>query len=211
MSSMSAMGLLATTHSHTSISAQTPPPAFKSSRLKRNCLLAASFFGLAAIPSFADPISVSFTASQVAGSEWHYSYSLAGSFIAGDDLAIYFPQATSSSLTAGNTADPDFTSFVLQPDPLLPADGELDLVAGVSNPSLTGPFSANFLYSGAGSPGAQSFAVFDSSFNQIASGTSTLATTSTPVMTGAPVPEPGSFALLGSGALTLWHIRRRRL
>ena len=167
-------------------------------------LLIPASFGLWTLPALAAPISVSFGLTHGAGSDWQYTYQLSGNFAAGDDLAIYFPQLTSSSIQAGSPANPGFTSFVLQPDPLLPADGEFDLVATVLNPSLTGPFSADFVYSGAGVPGAQSFAVFDASFKQISSGTTQ------PNAAPAPVPEPGSFALLGSGALTLWHMRRRR-
>src|ERR1700736_1481841 len=46
----------------------------------------------------ADPVSVSYTATQISGTEWQYRYSLSGSYFSGDDLAVYFPLVTSSNL-----------------------------------------------------------------------------------------------------------------
>jgi len=77
----------------------------------------------------ADPISVTYTATQISGSEWQYDYQLTGSFVSGDDLAVYFPLATSLNLVDLGTGGTDWTTFVFQPDPDLPADGEYDMVA----------------------------------------------------------------------------------
>ncbi len=65
----------------------------------------------------------------MSGQEWLYDYTVAGSLSAGDDVAIYFPYATSSSLTDLGTGGSDWSTFMLQPDTSVPADGEYDLVA----------------------------------------------------------------------------------
>lgn len=170
--------------------------------LSRLAVLLATLAPIA--PAVASPLSISFSANQIATNEWQYSYLVSGTFASGDDLAIYFPQSTSSALAIAGTTPVGFSGFVLQPDPLLPADGEFDLVASSVTEALDLPIAVEFLFSGAGTPGAQAFAGFDSDFNQIASGSTQIAAAP------APVPEPGSLALLGSGTLALWHLRRNR-
>ena len=154
--------------------------------------------------AFADPVLVSYTTTHVSGSEWQYTYQLTGSYMAGDDLAIYFPVASSSDLASLVPAGGDWTGFVLQPDAGLPSDGEFDLIANVDDPSLATVFSVDFQFPGSVAPGAQSFTLFDPSFAPIASGTTTSAATPS-------VPEPGSLALLGTGALGVFGLRRRLL
>jgi hypothetical protein len=152
--------------------------------------------------AMADPVSVGFTATNTGGSEWRYDYTLSGSFAAQDDLAIFFPISSSSSLVDLGTGGSDWTTFALQPDSSLPADGEFDMVANLDNPSLTSVFSVDFLYSGAGAPGAQSYTLFDPSFNELASGVTQSSVTS-------PVPEPASLVLMATGFLGILKIKRR--
>jgi hypothetical protein len=79
--------------------------------------------------------AVTYTATNLSGSEWRYDYTLAGSYTAGQDLAIYFPYATNSSLTDLGTGGPTWTTFVLQTDTALSANGEFDIMANVNSPS----------------------------------------------------------------------------
>ncbi len=152
----------------------------------------------------ADPLSVTYTATQISGSQWQYDYQLTGSFLSGDDLAVYFPLATSSNLLDLGTGGPDWTTFVFQPDPNLPADGEFDMVANIDSPSLAPSFDVQFQYSGTGSPGSQSFTLYDPNYLILATG---LTVPSTPL---SPVPEPAPLLLLGSGMLILCGYVKRR-
>jgi hypothetical protein len=159
----------------------------------------------AAVPVLkADPISVTYTATQISGSEWQYDYQLTGSFVSGDDLAVYFPLATSLNLVDLGTGGTDWTTFVFQPDPDLPADGEYDMVANIDNPSLAPSFDVQFQYSGTGSPGPQEFTLYDPNFNILDNGVTV------PPTSPSPVPEPASLLLLGFGLLSLSVYAKRR-
>lgn len=146
--------------------------------------------------------TVTYAASHLSGSQWRYDYTISGSYTTGEDLAIYFPYATNSGLTDLSTGGADWTTYVLQPDPTLSANGEFDILANVSNPSLTPTFSVSFLYSGTGAPGAQDFTLFDPSFTVLQAGTT------------SAVPEPNSLALLGVAIVLAcalrWVARFRR-
>jgi hypothetical protein len=157
----------------------------------------------AACTAKADPVSVTYTATQISGTEWQYSYSLSGSYFSGDDLAVYFPLATSSNLVDLGTGGPDWATFAFQPDSSIPADGEFDMTANVDNPGLTAVFDVQFDYSGAGSPGSQSFILYDPNFNIIDTGA-----TQSSVLPS--VPEPAPWILVGSGLVALWQSARRQ-
>jgi hypothetical protein len=175
--------------------------------LARNSRWAWLFFLLlctgAACTAKADPVSVTYTATQISGTEWQYGYSLSGSYFSGDDLAVYFPPVTSSNLVDLGTGGPDWTTFAFQPDPSIPADGEFDMTANVDDPSLTAVFDVQFDYSGAGSPGSQSFILYDPNFNIIDTGV-----THSSVLPS--VPEPAPWILVGSGLVALWQNARHQ-
>ncbi len=152
----------------------------------------------------ADSIRVTYTTTQISGSEWQYDYQLTGSFLSGYDLAVYFPLATSLNLADLGTGGTDWTTFVFQPDPNLPADGEYDMFANIDNPSLSPSFDVQFQYSGTGAPGAQGFTLYDPNFNILDNGETV------PPTSPSPVPEPASLFLLGSGLLSLSAYAKRR-
>jgi hypothetical protein len=157
----------------------------------------------------ADTFSVTYSATQVSGNTWQYDYLLTGSFVAGDDLAIYFPLASSSNLADMSTGGSDWGTFAFQPDPGLPADGEFDAVANVDDPSLLTVLSVQFLYSGTGSPGSQSFTLYDPNFNVITNGTTQLEQSGG--VPPSPTPEPASLLLLGSALTAMAQLKRLRV
>lgn len=168
----------------------------------------ASLLGLLVLcpqPARADPVSISYTVHQVSGSTWEYQYSVSGGFSQGDDLAISFPVGTSLALVDTSFTDADVSTYVLQPDPSLPASGEFDLLANANDPNLLRIFSASFVYTGQDTPGSQTFSLYDSSFNLRSSGTTTAA------MSAAETPEPGSVLLAATGALAALGMLRRRV
>lgn len=158
-------------------------------------------------PAHADSVAVGYTVTDLGSGTWEYEYTLTGSLSSGDDLAIYFPLATSSNLNDLQTGGVNFTTFVFQPDPLLPADGEYDVVANIDDPSLSPVFDVSFTYSGTGTPGSQTFVLYDANYDNPPLETGE--TTPLAVVVSA-TPEPSSLLLLGSGIAGLCTLCSRR-
>jgi hypothetical protein len=107
---------------------------------------------------------------------WQYHYSVSGvSFLSGQGFDIAF--AVDDGFQFGDLVDPqsgpssDFDVMAIQPDPEIPADGLFDAAALVDAPSLTGDFISTFIWRGAGTPGAQTFTLFDTDFSIFETGT----------------------------------------
>ncbi|HEY8493573.1 MAG TPA: PEP-CTERM sorting domain-containing protein [Myxococcota bacterium] len=162
----------------------------------------AAVVALAAAPSQA--LRIEYTATDLpddaGGDLWQYDYRVSEtSFDAGFGFSILFAVGTSTGLTSLSTgADVDWDVIVLQPDPLLAADGRYDAQAKIDGATLAFPFSIRFYWSGPGTPGAQAFEIYDPGFATIATGVT------------APAPEPGAAALLALGAAGLAARRTRR-
>lgn len=131
---------------------------------------------------------------------WQYSYTV-GNFLFNMDygFTIFFDY-----LLYANLEDPppsvnsDWDPIVWQPDLNIPDDGAYDALALADGASLADSFTVSFVWLGSGTPGAQPFDVYDPSFNTIDSGQS------------APVPEPATILLVGSGLVGIIALKRKK-
>ena len=95
----------------------------------------------------------------------------------------------------------DWDILVLQPDTFLPDNGVYDALALINNPSLLDTFSLSFVWLGTGTPGSQSFELYDNTFNVIETGVTRT--------NGTNVPEPTTIFLLGSGILAFFGSKKK--
>ena len=135
----------------------------------------------------------------VAGEDlWKYSFTVAGSFVAFGGFEVIFSPSLYRSLEIPLPPPPDPLDWLVditEPDAVLPADGLYRATALSDTPSLADPFMVSFIWLGSGSPGAQSFNVFDDTFNPTGGGRTQSASTQ--------IPVPGTAALMGLGLLVL--------
>jgi len=161
--------------------------------MRRGSLVSLLFLTLVAVcAGGARGASISYQATDlpdtVPGQDlWQYQYSLSGtSLSAGEGFDVFF--ALADGYQFGDLVDPltgpsgEWDVLAIQADPGLPADGIFDAVAIVNDPISTAPFTAAFIWRGTGTPGAQHFEIFDSSFTVTESGTT--------------APEPTATALV---------------
>ena len=134
---------------------------------------------------------------------WQYSYTISGyTFNQDYGFTVLF-----NYLHYSNLGDPppfvnsDWDPIVLQPDPILMADGTYDALALVDNASLVDPFTVSFVWLGSGTPGFQPFQVYNPDFETIESGRTTSG--------AAAIPEPATLLLLGSGLISFTGIRKK--
>ena len=88
----------------------------------------------------------------------------------------------------------DWDVITWDPDLGIPDDGAYDALAWVNGASLADPFTVSFVWLGSGTPGAQPFELYTLDW---ASGTVAI----TDFGSTAPVPEPATLVLLGTGLL----------
>lgn len=136
---------------------------------------------------------------------WQYSYSISGyTFNTGYGFTVLFDYSLYSNLEDPPPfVNSDWSPLVLQPDLSLTADGTYDALALADNASLADPFTVSFVWLGIGTPGPQSFDVYDPDFEIIESGRTTLAGP-------AQIPEPATLLLLVSGLAGLIGIRKNQ-
>jgi hypothetical protein len=154
-------------------------------------------------PPPAEPARIRYEVSSLGDMRWQYTYELANIFLDQpvSEFTIWFDRHTQRSL-AIETPDPPAASWselVVQPDPLLQADGFYDALAigsGLMPGTSVYGFSVSFDWLGEGLPGAQPFDIVDPVSFQV-------------LYSGITVPEPGSVLLLLTGTAIAARVARR--
>lgn len=137
---------------------------------------------------------VDYSATALGGNLWRYDYTINNTpGIVFDEMSIYFDVNRYELLTSP-VAPAGWDPLVMQPEPVIPADGVFDVLnlnGYVANGETVPGFSVTFAYLGLGDPGVQSFDLLDSS--------EFIVTYSGRTSSGEPggnVPEPGSAVLV---------------
>ena len=153
---------------------------------------------------YATTILYDLSISNIGGNRWEYTYSVTNDSMSSaiEEFTIYFNLGLYDNLTVSNTPA-DWNAIAINPDPAIIADGFYDalaLAAGIAPGATVSDFSVSFDWLVAGIPGSQFFEVVDpSTFDVLDSGNT------------APVPEPGTLLLLGSGLIALIGMGKRLL
>ncbi|MGD1093718.1 MAG: hypothetical protein ABSB35_17235 [Bryobacteraceae bacterium] len=146
--------------------------------------------------------TVQFEVSNLGSGSYQYTYLLSGfTFQANEDLDIQFDPGIYAALSNPSAGDPtQFMAMAFQPDSSTQISGDYIALALVDNPSMAGPFQVDFTLVGGGQPGPQPYMINQLDDNgfleyQVASGNTSLASTT--------APEPGGMTLGGVGLLLL--------
>ena len=150
---------------------------------------------------------LTYQAVPLGGLQWKYIYHVDGVFSAGDgfNLLYDFPKYASLAVTVPlNTTNWFQTTPVT--DPSAAGPGIVNFIANVPISGVGGDFEVAFDWTVQGSPGSQTYELFDGN-TLVAKSFQT-----TPTGAGVPVPEPGTMPLVLAGLLLiLRNIQRRQL
>lgn len=135
---------------------------------------------------------------------WVFDYAISGPLAAFESVNLLYAASDFSASLSVLTSDLSISTTVTAPVASPPADGQVLATAVVP---LAGnayaAMSVQFVWTGAGLPGAQGFEVLDDQYNVLSTGMTTLA---------AAVPEVSSAAMLFAGMILLGpvaYLRRR--
>ena len=132
---------------------------------------------------------------------WQFTYTVSDNTFAADTgFTIYFDLELYSNLQdPAPYVNDDWDVITFPPDPcslVWPQDGMYDAYALTDNASLVDPFTLEFVWLGADTPGAQFFEVYDGiTWTVLELGQTTAAS-------AAPIPEPTTIFLMATGLLS---------
>ena len=160
---------------------------------------------LCSIGTNASAITISYTTQDLGGNTWEYSYFVDDyTPIADHGFTIYFDYGLYQDITP-ISASADWDMLAWDSDLIFgfPEPGAYDALALVDGASLVDPFKVEFTWLG-GSAGAgnQYFETYDSGWNILESGNTAPAS--------APVPEPATFMLIGTGLIGMMSAKKFR-
>lgn len=164
--------------------------------------------GLLGVSAFSGPV-VEYEVQSRGGNAYSYTYFLTNiSFQANQELDIRFDPNSYSNLSNA-MAGSGLQTLLLQPNNPPGTWGDFSIYTFTPVLSPTGNFSVDFIYTGAGQPGAQPFFMnfYNTSGDQLSSNSMGF---TTPRGSASEVPEPGSFCLAAGGLLSVALIGRRR-
>ncbi|MEO8445081.1 MAG: hypothetical protein ABI567_08770 [Gammaproteobacteria bacterium] len=163
---------------------------------------------LAGSAGTASATAVNYSIANLVGNTWAYSYTITSDRPTGglpsysiiQEISIYFDRTRYADLAVASSPM-GWDSIVIQPDPGLPDDGFVDVLAladGLAPGGTLSGLSVTFTYLGTGTPGSQPFDVVEPPAHTNESGVTTV------------VPLPSGLWLLGTGLVPLLARARRR-
>jgi hypothetical protein len=166
--------------------------------------------GLLALPAHA--VVIEFDVSSLGGHQYQYNYTVTNDGSITPVLSLFdidfdanlYDELSLLDVSEGALSS-DWSQIFLGSGIGIPAAFDvLALNGGLSTGATVAGFAVQFTWLGTGTPGAQSFSVYDAESFELLGGSSTVQRLST------SVPEPGTLGLTIAALAGLWRSRRKR-